>query len=361
MSLYNPNIHMFTAVTLLAEFLSTGSVIPSARFEPMDLQSNERITRVVMPISPCLDFTSLFHVLISIIYLMFIVYFMIEQIRLIIRTRLAYLQCVWSYIEWGMIACAWSALAVYIWRAYELNRIGDLFKKTNGDVYINLQLATYVNDVLTFLLGFSCFFGTVKLLRFARYARRLSLFGETLSHASTDLWSFGWSFAVLFMAFLVLFYLLFMSTLWTCANLLHTAQMLFEMILMKFDTSELISADAVLGPICFTLFIFFVVFVGMTMFISIINDGFHRARHKLANDRHIDYDMFAHLWRRFQLWTGSLLTSCCLTTGVMSCLGMVRVEIWEQRDREMRPNYFDPIERFPDKMDQFLGALNKVS
>lgn len=38
-SLYNPNIQMFVSVTLLMEFLSTGSLIPTARFEPIDLQS----------------------------------------------------------------------------------------------------------------------------------------------------------------------------------------------------------------------------------------------------------------------------------------------------------------------------------
>lgn len=41
LSLYNPNIQMFISVTLLMEFLSTGNLIPTARFEPIDLQSNE--------------------------------------------------------------------------------------------------------------------------------------------------------------------------------------------------------------------------------------------------------------------------------------------------------------------------------
>ena len=39
MSLYNPNINLFTSVTIVAEILSTGNLITSARFEPVDLQS----------------------------------------------------------------------------------------------------------------------------------------------------------------------------------------------------------------------------------------------------------------------------------------------------------------------------------
>ncbi len=36
-------------------------------------------------------------------------------------------------------------------------------------------------------------------------------------------------------------------------------------------------------------------------------------------------------------------------------------EIYEERDNLMREEYFDPIERFPEKFDQFLEAINRVS
>jgi hypothetical protein len=34
LSLYNPNVRLFTSVTFLIEFLSTGGIYPTARFEP---------------------------------------------------------------------------------------------------------------------------------------------------------------------------------------------------------------------------------------------------------------------------------------------------------------------------------------
>ena len=36
LSLYNPNVGLYTSVTFLIEFLSTGEIYPSARFEPFD-------------------------------------------------------------------------------------------------------------------------------------------------------------------------------------------------------------------------------------------------------------------------------------------------------------------------------------
>ncbi|CAF1407052.1 unnamed protein product [Adineta steineri] len=35
-------------------------------------------------------------------------------------------------------------------------------------------------------------------------------------------------------------------------------------------------------------------------------------------------------------------------------------EIQEERDCRMRSQYFDPIENFPDRIDQLLEALNKI-
>jgi hypothetical protein len=35
-------------------------------------------------------------------------------------------------------------------------------------------------------------------------------------------------------------------------------------------------------------------------------------------------------------------------------------EIHEERDAVMRSEYFDPIEHFPDRIDQLLDAINRV-
>ena len=35
-------------------------------------------------------------------------------------------------------------------------------------------------------------------------------------------------------------------------------------------------------------------------------------------------------------------------------------EIHEEYDARMRQEYFDPIEHFPERMDQLLNAINRV-
>jgi hypothetical protein len=36
------------------------------------------------------------------------------------------------------------------------------------------------------------------------------------------------------------------------------------------------------------------------------------------------------------------------------------LEMLEERDEIMRNRYYDPIEQFPNKIDQLLDALNRV-
>jgi hypothetical protein len=67
--------------------------------------------------------------------------------------------------------------------------------------------------------------------------------------------------------------------------------MLFEMLLFRFNSQDLYEADEFLGPFVFTLFIYFVVFICCTMFISIVNDGFRHIRSMRKTTSNQDQDI----------------------------------------------------------------------
>jgi hypothetical protein len=277
-----------------------------------------------------------------IIYMIMIIYFMFTELRLLYKLKWKYFLQFWSLIDFGIIICSWIAVGVYIWRYKESKRISRLFKQTNGYAYINLQLAAYVNDILTFVLGFCCFFGTIKLIRLGRFNRRLSLFVQTLRYAGKELVSFSLMFSIIFFSLVCLFYFLFISKIWSCSSFLNTSQMLFEMSLLKFNARELIRAAAVLGPVCFCSFIIIVVFICMSMFLSIINDSFQLARKNRINDDGI----YSFMLKRFLLWTGLKKKNV--------------LEIQEERDIQMRSEYLSAVDIFPEKVEQLFEALNRV-
>ena len=331
LTLYNPNSELFTAVTLLAEFLPSGGVESNSRFEAVSF----------------LVFKSTSQLICFIIYMFFIIYMMVLEIQSLIKLKLKYFKQFWSVITLGIIVCSWTNVGIYVWRYQESNRIGDLFASTNGYVYINLQMAVYVSDLYIYLLGFCCFFGTIQFLHLFRFNHRILFFMRTLQQAGQDLIGFAMMFSVVFVAFLTLFHLIFVSKLWSCSSLLLTAGMLLEMMLMKFDTVEISAAASFLGPFCFTLFIFIVVFVCLSMFLTIINESFRVVRDHAKINSGKDPQILSFMLHKFRRGIG---------------LGRSdEVQQFIERDEQMRSKYVDPIEQFPEKIDQLFEALNRVS
>ncbi|CAF1039957.1 unnamed protein product [Adineta steineri] len=166
-------------------------------------------------------------------------------------------------------------------------------------------------------------------------------------------------FAIVFISFLSLFYLLFVSKLSSCSSLLTTAQMLFEMTLIKCDASEIYGADAFLGPLCFALFMFLVVFVCLSMFLSIINDSFRHAKDNQKEDQII----LSFILMKFLRWTGKVIGWNDNVIHFYDYLGLKKAsesEIQEEQDSRMRSQYSDPTDNFADRIDQLLEALDKI-
>ncbi len=302
LTLYNPNVQLFTSIIFLLEFLSTGGVFPTARFEPINFYSNSifSILNRKKFLRFYLVFSSVLQLICTILYMGFIIYFIIIEIRSLFKLKLNYFRQFWSWIELVIIGCSWGSIGAYICRFQESNRISQLLEQTNGYVYINLQFLVYINDILTYLLAFCCFFATIKFVHLFRFNQRLSLFTETLQSAGKERLSFSMMFSIIFMSFVSLFYLLFISKMESCSTLLETVQMLFQMTVMKYSTSEFIQADAFLGPFCFAIFIFLVVFVCLSMFLSIIIATFRRVRKNRIEEQGI----ITFIFKKFLRWTG---------------------------------------------------------
>ena len=254
-----------------------------------------------------LDFSSLLDVIISLIFMLFIIYSMVVEVRLFHERGRAYLRLFWSYVQWGIIVSSWIALSIYVWRYNELKQVGRVFREQHGYVYMNLEWATHVNDVLMFVLGFCCFFATIKLLRFSRYTHHLSLYGDVIKQASRELVLCMVVFLIIVFAFINLFYLLFSSKLWSCSSVMKTSEMVFEMILLKVNSVELLSMESVLGPVCVSMFVLFVVLVGMTMFISVIGRSFGMVRKKDGLRENEDREMLGYMVDRGLRWLGMFL------------------------------------------------------
>ncbi len=114
-SVYNPNINLVMVSTILVEFLSSGSILTTARFDPLNLfaESNGISLKIIL----------------EIIFMVFIVYYMIIQIKEAIKRELKeYLNDFWTLIEWSIIVTAWLSFAMVIYRLVVAQQVLDFFK-----------------------------------------------------------------------------------------------------------------------------------------------------------------------------------------------------------------------------------------
>ncbi|CAF4095403.1 unnamed protein product [Adineta steineri] len=135
--------------------------------------------------------------------------------------------------------------------------------------------------------------------------------------------------------------------------------MLFEITLMSFDATDFTGADPFLGPFCFSLFIIIVVFICLSMFMSILNDGFHHVELNSIEDQQI----LSYMLKKFLNWTRKNYLIRLNKNSLFDILDLRRPnveETYEIRDSRMHSQYVDPVENFPDKIDQLLEALDRV-
>ncbi|CAF1551238.1 unnamed protein product [Adineta ricciae] len=118
--------------------------------------------------------------------------------------------------------------------------------------------------------------------------------------------------------------------------------MLFEMILMKFDSNELFRVETFLGPFVLTLFILLVVFICLSIFLSIINDNFRLAREKVIEDP----EVFSYIIKTFFQWIGIKKRP--------------EWEIQEEKDQQMRENYFSTTDTLRLRTNQLVNQINRM-
>lgn len=145
--LYNFNTNLFVHCSLLLERLPvTAELIPRSSFQPFKLTELYTGTDLIY----CL------------IYIVLVLYYMYAEIKMIFQMPKNYLKQFWSYIQWGIIFCSWFAIVIHVLRQNELTKMAGLLKNRSKKP-VSLQFFAYLHSLLTYLLGFCCFFGTIKV------------------------------------------------------------------------------------------------------------------------------------------------------------------------------------------------------
>ena len=283
-SAYNPNINLVMVSTILVEFSSTGSILTTARFDPLNLFSD-------------IGSQAVFKVVCQIILIIFIVYFTIKELIEITKQGLKiYLNEFWTFIEWSIILCAFISFRLSISRRITANQVLDFFKTTKGYGYMKLQSANESNQMLTYLLGLCSALGTLKFLKLLRFNRGFSFLGKTLRSCFGELISYSMIFFLIWISFVQLMYVLYSSYLEGYCTIIKSMETAFQVMLGKFDVSIYsTNNNQILGPLIFAAYNVTILFFALNIFISIITESFDKIRNESKKNSHLEFDLMDHI------------------------------------------------------------------
>ncbi|KAH9505263.1 TRP-like ion channel Pkd2 [Bulinus truncatus] len=268
-TVYNANINLFCVVRLLAEFPATGGVFPSWTFRTVKL-----IRYVTVG-----DY---FILACEVIFCIFILYYMVEEILEIKKHKLSYFKSFWNILDIVVIIISLVCVGFNIYRTMEVNdKLTALLK--NPDVFSDFERLSYWETRFSNAIAIAVFMAWIKIFKYISFNKTMTQLSSTLGRCAKDLAGFFVMFIIIFLAFTQLGYLLFGTQVEDFSSFENSFFCLFRIILGDFDFHQLEQANRILGPIFFMLFVFFVFFVLINMFLAIINDTYSEVKSDMAN------------------------------------------------------------------------------
>jgi hypothetical protein len=258
-TLYNPNLNLFSVSYILFEILPSGNILKTPRFNVLSLFSTKFDAVEIGT---------------GVAYLAIIVYFMVREIFKIFKFKKAYFRQIWSYVQWAIIGFSWAALAMYIYKLHAGQKVKDFFKETNGYGYIKLTKVSYWNDMLTFTIGMCTCLATVRFIKLLRFNSNIHALILAIRTCLNELVGISFMVIIFFAAFSQVFYGLFNERILGFSTLLKSTTTCFQILLGKFQVGPILSASFILGPLFFSFFNVLVLFITISVFITIISDNF---------------------------------------------------------------------------------------
>lgn len=284
-TIYNANVNLFASATFILEFLSTGVAVP---FHTID----------VFLLYNYLGSFGIIVLVFQIVFVLYLVYYIVMEIRKIKDERCAYFRKFWNWNDIVIIVASILAIVMYGARTVFTNlAIKAVFESQLGE-FVNFNTIAQWDMVYSSVTSAVVFCATLKFLKLLRFNNKISMLSLTLRLASRDLLGFSVTFAIIFFAFTQYSLLVFGSHLTTYRSFYYAMSSVFRFSLGQFELKDMQHANYLYGSIYFILFILIVIMGIMSMFITILNEAFEKCKLELAHKKN-EYEFVEYFREKF--------------------------------------------------------------
>ncbi|KAF5918575.1 hypothetical protein HPG69_005010 [Diceros bicornis minor] len=260
-TVYNANINLFCIITLILETSALGTFFAHA-----DLQS--------LRLYPFTDGWHPFVVAAEVVYLLFLLYYMTVQGKLMRTQKWRYFRSKWNLLELAIILASWSALAVFVKRAILAERDIQRYRK-HGEEGISFSETAAADAALGYIIAFLVLLSTVKLWHLLRLNPKMNMITSALRRAWGDISCFIIVIFIMLLAYSIALNLIFGWKLRSYKTLFDAAETMISLQLGIFNYEEVLDYSPVLGSFLIGSCIIFMTFVVLNLFISVILVAFN--------------------------------------------------------------------------------------
>jgi len=256
LTLYNPNIDMFTTIVHLLEFPEYGAVHSS------NYESSSRLYHF----STSYTNTVAISEIVVITFNLALMY--TEYLRFKNLGKKSYFRSIWSYIQWVEIGLAVSIFVFFLLRFSAVEIAMSQLKKSKMQVFVSFYSATIADSIVTYCMGGLLASLTLKSVKLVRFNRKMM---TTLHVVTSILFYYLIVIAVILVAFSSFAYMLLHGHYY---GYRYFSSSLFSNICLLMSLRESLTIfeyDRVIGPILLMSFVFVFYYTIMTLVLIFLN------------------------------------------------------------------------------------------
>uniref|UniRef100_UPI00398E4CF1 polycystin-1-like protein 2 n=1 Tax=Pristiophorus japonicus TaxID=55135 RepID=UPI00398E4CF1 len=263
-TVYNANVNLFCVITLTLETNGIGAFITSTDLESIQLAHNRDITIMFSAV--------------KIVYMLFIVYHMVMQGKLLKEQNWKYFQDKRNLIEMSIILCSWSAFALFLKRLSLENGTLDYYLK-NPQRFVSFQELAIINPALNYIIAVLVALTTVKLWCLLNLNPKLHLLTSAMQRAWEELKGLFVIMALLLVAYSSVSYVMLGPNLSSYSTFFKSAVTMLSLQLGHFNYKEVLELYPTAGAIIISTSTIIMTFVILNLFLSVIMMTFTEEQH----------------------------------------------------------------------------------
>ena len=292
---YNNNGNFYCMVTLLVELPASGGVFPVHQIVTTRL--DRYISEFSLFIGSC-----------EVVFLLLTVYYMYLELKRFRKQGTLYFYKRRNITELLSFALTWASFGLLIVRLGIVKWTKNNFR-ANPAAFVNFQYAGVADLLYGQVLAAVVFIAFLKMLTILRFNKNIFILFQTLSYASKDLTCFFIYFWIILTAYVCWGHLTFLCFLQGYHNFVSSTVSSLNILLGSFDFQNFVTANRVIGPLFFCLFILTMVFITTNMFLTIVIEAFKMTKSKIRGKKQNKYDIIDYIWGKIRQFIPCLLQS----------------------------------------------------